>query len=128
MEIRVDKLMKYAVAISLFNTNQLARLRAELNEQSNGKYKLSVNDFIVKASALSMHKVPAVNSSWNDQFIRKFHNVDINVAVNTEQGLFTPIVKDADKRGLSDIAGAVKALAEKAKAGKLAPAEFQGIT
>ncbi len=56
----------------------------------------------------------------------KFHNVDINVAVNTEQGLFTPIVRDADKKGLSDIATSVKSLADKAKAGKLAPADYQG--
>lgn len=58
--------------------------------------------------------------------MERYNNVDINVAVNTDQGLFTPIVKDADKRGLADIANAVKTLAEKAKAGKLSPAEFQG--
>jgi pyruvate dehydrogenase E2 component (dihydrolipoamide acetyltransferase) len=113
MEVRVDKLLK---------------LRAELNDQSNGKYKLSVNDFIIKASALALQKVPAVNSSWNDKFIRKYNNIDINVAVNTDQGLFTPIVHGADKRGLSDIANTVKTLAEKAKAGKLSPPEFQGGT
>eukprot|EP00026_Physarum_polycephalum_P005099 Phypoly_transcript_05127.p1 GENE.Phypoly_transcript_05127~~Phypoly_transcript_05127.p1 ORF type:complete len:661 (+),score=156.44 Phypoly_transcript_05127:284-1984(+) len=113
MEVRVDKLLK---------------LRAELNDQSNGKYKLSVNDFIIKASALALQKVPVVNSSWNDKFIRRYNNIDINVAVNTDQGLFTPIVANADKRGLSDIANTVKVLAEKAKSGKLAPAEFQGGT
>jgi pyruvate dehydrogenase E2 component (dihydrolipoamide acetyltransferase) len=108
--------------------DQLLKLRADLNAQANGKYKLSVNDFIIKASALAMHRVPAVNSSWNDQFIRRYHNVDINVAVNTEQGLFTPIVKDADKKGLAAIANSVKALAEKAKDNKLQPTEFQGGT
>jgi len=113
MEVRVDKLLK---------------LRAELNDQANGKFKLSVNDFIIKASALALQKVPVVNSSWNEKFIRRYNNIDINVAVNTDQGLFTPIVPSADKRGLSDIANQVKVLAEKAKAGKLSPAEFQGGT
>eukprot|EP01111_Echinosteliopsis_oligospora_P019485 TRINITY_DN945_c0_g2_i1.p1 TRINITY_DN945_c0_g2~~TRINITY_DN945_c0_g2_i1.p1 ORF type:complete len:653 (-),score=233.85 TRINITY_DN945_c0_g2_i1:32-1990(-) len=113
MEIRVD---------------QLQKLRAELNAQANNKYKLSVNDFIIKAAALSMRRVPIVNSAWNDTFIRRYNNVDINVAVNTDQGLFTPIVKEANKKGLSEIANAVKSLAEKAKEGKLQPAEFQGGT
>jgi pyruvate dehydrogenase E2 component (dihydrolipoamide acetyltransferase) len=107
------------------NVDQLLKLRADLNSQANGKYKLSVNDFIIKASALAMHKVPTVNSSWNEQFIRRYHNVDINVAVNTDQGLFTPIVKDADKKGLAAIANSVKSLAEKAKENKLQPGEFQ---
>lgn len=113
MDVRMDKLLK---------------LRTELNDQSNGKYKLSVNDFIIKASAFALQKVPVVNSSWNDKFIRRYNNIDINVAVNTDQGLFTPIVQNADKRGLSDIANAVKILADKAKQGKLSPSEFQGGT
>jgi hypothetical protein len=60
--------------------------------------------------------------------ILRYNNIDINVAVNTEKGLFTPIVKDADKIGLSSISNKVKELAEKAKSNKLQPAEFQGGT
>jgi len=108
--------------------DQLQKVRAELNAQANDKYKLSINDFIIKAAALSMQKVPTVNSSWNEQFIRRYATVDINVAVNTEQGLFTPIVKDADKKGLADISNIVKTLATKAKNNKLLPSEFQGGT
>lgn len=102
-------------------------MRGDLNAHANGKYKLSVNDFVIKASALALQRVPTVNSSWNDNFIRRYHNVDINVAVNTEQGLFTPIIKDADKKGLAMIANSVKSLADKAKENKLQPAEFQVI-
>ena len=70
-----------------------------MNEKANNNYKLSVNDFVIKAAALALRKVPAANSSWQENAIRKFNYVDINVAVNTEKGLFTPIVKDADKLG-----------------------------
>ena len=58
-----------------------------------GSFKLSVNDFIVKATALACKKVPAANSSWNDAFIREFQYVDVCVAVSTPTGLMTPFVK-----------------------------------
>ena len=114
-----------------------SRLRTKLNDAGKGTYKLSVNDFIVKASALALRKVPAVNSSWGDDAIRRLKNlcpvsnrqlrfnyVDINVAVNTEKGLFTPLIKDADKTGLASIANTVKELAELAKTNKIAPAQL----
>lgn len=113
IEARVDKLLK---------------LREELNAKSGGKYKLSLNDFVVKASALALRKEPTVNSAWMETAIRRYNNVDINVAVNTPDGLFTPIVFDADRKGLVAISENVKVLAEKAKARKLAPAEFNGGT
>lgn len=113
MECRVDNLLK---------------MRTSLNDKANNTYKLSVNDFVIKAAALACRKVPAANSSWNGDSIRRYNYVDINVAVNTEKGLFTPIVKDADKLGLASISNAVKDLAEKAKANKLQPHEFSGGT
>lgn len=90
--------------------------------------KLSVNDFIIKASALACLKVPPVNSAWHDTFIRQYNSVDISVAVSTDAGLITPIVFSAEKKGLVDISNNVKTLAKKARDGKLSPNEFQGGT
>lgn len=107
----------------------LMKVRNELNKAGEKRgFKLSVNDFIIKAAALAMKKVPAVNSSWQGDFIRQYHNVDVSVAVSTDNGLITPIVTSAEKRGLADISEQVKTLAEKARQGKLQPHEFQGGT
>lgn len=107
----------------------ILKLRTELNAlQDSADAKLSVNDFIIKASALACKKVPAVNSSWMDNAIRQYAYVDVSVAVSTDSGLVTPIVKDADTKGLRAIGADVKALAAKARAGKLQPAEYQGGT
>jgi pyruvate dehydrogenase E2 component (dihydrolipoamide acetyltransferase) len=113
IECRMDKLLK---------------VRQELNAKGEGAYKLSVNDFIIKAAALALQKKPTCNSAWFGDYIRRYHNVDINVAVSTDEGLFTPIVQDADKKGLATIANTVKDLANKAKEKKLQPHEFQGGT
>ena len=74
------------------------RLRQQLNEQGQGDYKLSVNDFLIKAAALSMSKVPEVNSSWEEDHIRQYNQVDVSVAVSTEGGLITPIVFGAESK------------------------------
>jgi len=108
--------------------DKLLQIREELNNRADGKYKLSVNDFIIKASALALKKQPVVNSSWAEQAIRRYHNVDINVAVSTPEGLFTPVVPDVDKKGLVAISSAVKELATKAKEKKLTPADYEGGT
>lgn len=113
MECRVDELLK---------------LRTQFNEKSNGAYKLSVNDFVVKAAAIACTRVPEANSSWTDDFIRRYHYVDINVAVNTDRGLLTPLIQDADKLGLAGISNTVKTLAEKGKEGKLSPSELASGT
>lgn len=111
------------------NMDSLLQLRTELNEILNKENKkLSVNDFIIKASALACKKVPAVNSSWQDTFIRQYNTVDVSVAVSTEVGLITPIVFGADKKGLAAISSETKSLAERARIGKLKPEEFQGGT
>ena len=73
-------------------------MRKQLNEQSGGEYKLSVNDFVIKAAALSMSKVPEVNSSWEEDHIRQYNQVDVSVAVSTDGGLITPIVFGAESK------------------------------
>lgn len=101
------------------------KLRELLNKESNGKFKLSLNDFVIKASSLALMKVPQLNSSWNGDFIREYKNADIAVAVATDSGLITPIVHNAQAKGLAAISNSVKNLAEKGRAGKLAPHEYQ---
>ncbi|XP_046437738.1 dihydrolipoyllysine-residue acetyltransferase component of pyruvate dehydrogenase complex, mitochondrial-like [Daphnia pulex] len=90
--------------------------------------KLSVNDFVIKAAALACRKVPEVNSSWQETFIRQYDTVDISVAVSTDRGLITPIVFNAERKGLASISADVRTLAGKARDGKLQPHEFQGGT
>ncbi|XP_055944924.1 dihydrolipoyllysine-residue acetyltransferase component of pyruvate dehydrogenase complex, mitochondrial-like [Argiope bruennichi] len=109
--------------------DRILRLRADLNDMlKKDGVKLSVNDFIVKAAALACKKVPEVNSSWMDTFIRQYNSVDVSVAVSTDAGLITPIVFRADAKGLSTISSDTKTLATKAREGKLRPEEFQGGT
>uniref|UniRef100_A0A3Q2QSX3 Acetyltransferase component of pyruvate dehydrogenase complex n=1 Tax=Fundulus heteroclitus TaxID=8078 RepID=A0A3Q2QSX3_FUNHE len=106
------------------NMDRVLELRQELNEN----IKLSVNDFIIKASALACLKVPECNSSWMDTVIRQNHVVDVSVAVSTANGLITPIVFNAHVKGLAAITSDVATLAAKAREGKLQPHEFQGGT
>jgi len=104
----------------------LLELREMLNAQGNGQYKLSVNDFVIKAAALALRQVPEANATWTSDAILQYENVDISVAVATDGGLITPIVRQADQKGLSSISSEVKALAARAREGQLKPAEFQG--
>lgn len=117
----------YFVAASV-SVTKLLKLRQALNATADGKYKLSVNDFLIKACAVACKKVPTVNSSWRDGFIRQFNNVDISVAVATPVGLMTPIVKNVEGLGLSSISAQVKDLGKRARDGKLKPEEYQGGT
>ncbi|XP_034539369.1 dihydrolipoyllysine-residue acetyltransferase component of pyruvate dehydrogenase complex, mitochondrial [Notolabrus celidotus] len=111
------------------NMDQVLGLRKELNEEVKAQnIKLSVNDFIIKASALACLKVPECNSSWMDTVIRQNHVVDLSVAVSTANGLITPIVFNAHTKGLAAISSDVSSLAAKAREGKLQPHEFQGGT
>jgi len=103
-------------------------LRSRLNKITNNSPKISVNDFVVKASALSLRKVPAVNSSWNGDSIRTYNYVDVCIAVATDNGLITPIVADADAHGVGQIALKCQDLAARARDKKLKPEEFQGGT
>ncbi|HZS83756.1 MAG TPA: pyruvate dehydrogenase complex dihydrolipoamide acetyltransferase [Stellaceae bacterium] len=105
----------------------LLKMRAELNAKSSD-YKISVNDFVIRAAALTMRKVPRANASWSDEAVLQWQQVDIAVAVALEDGLITPIVKRADQKGLATIAAEMKDLAARARAGKLKLEEFQGGT
>jgi pyruvate dehydrogenase E2 component (dihydrolipoamide acetyltransferase) len=107
--------------------DELLKFRAELNAKSDA-YRISVNDFVIRAAALALRQVPAANASWSDEAILLWDTVDIAVAVALEDGLITPIVKNADRKGLATIANETKDLAARARAGKLKLQEFQGGT
>ncbi len=110
----------------------LMEARARLNERApkgadkNPAYRLSVNDFILKAAALALIRNPDVNASWTDTAILKHKHADIGVAVDLKPGLITPIVSRAEEKGLAEISNEVKSLAERAKAKKLKPSEYEG--
>eukprot|EP01051_Picozoa_sp_SAG22_P023579 SAG22_NODE_6145_length_893_cov_0.777078_1_plen_227_part_00 len=101
-----------------------ALLCFQLNAMGEDKFRLSVNDFVVKASALALRDVPDINSSWMGEFVRQYHDVNINVAMAAESGLVTPLVEKVDTMGLAAISGSIKALAGKAQAAKLSPADM----
>ena len=105
----------------------LLKVRAELNGKSDA-YKLSVNDFVIRAASLALRKVPAANAAWTEENILLFEQVDMSVAVATPSGLITPIIKAADTKGLATISAEMKDLAARARDGKLKPEEFQGGT
>lgn len=108
----------------------LLKLRADLNAKSAkdgpGAFKLSVNDLVIKAAAVTLRRVPKVNATWTDDAIVLYDDVDISVAVSIDDGLITPIVRHADRKGLASISNEMKDLAARAKSGKLKPDEFQG--
>lgn len=112
--------------------DELLKQRSVLNAKSpkDGPetFKLSVNDFIVKACAMALIKVPEVNSSWTDTALLRHKHADVGVAVALDFGLITPIVAKAETKGLAEISREVKDLAERAKAKKLKPSEFEGGT
>ncbi|KAG5464839.1 hypothetical protein LSCM4_00281 [Leishmania orientalis] len=107
--------------------NMMALIK-QLNAKGNGEYKITVNDYIIKAVARANTLVPEVNSSWQGDFIRQYATVDVSVAVATPTGLITPIIRNAQAKGLVEISKEMKALAKKARDGTLQPNEFQGGT
>ena len=109
--------------------DRLLGLRKELNAKSDA-YKLSVNDFIVRALALSLRRVPEANAVWMEEALRQYANVDVSVAVAIEGGLVTPVIRDADQKGLAAISNEMKQLSERARAKPmgLKPEEYQGGT
>lgn len=106
----------------------LLAFRKELKDQHN--VKVSVNDIVIKAVALALKNVPEANAYWNDEKgeASLYDSIDISIAVATEKGLMTPIIRNADQKTVSAISSEVKELAEKARSGKLAPHQFQGGT
>ncbi|MEO7054030.1 MAG: pyruvate dehydrogenase complex dihydrolipoamide acetyltransferase [Rhizomicrobium sp.] len=110
------------------NLTALMATREALNKAAgkNAAYKLSVNDFVVKASAMALMKHPDVNASWTDTAILKHKHADVGIAVAIPSGLITPIVFAAETKGLAAISNEVKELAGKAKDKKLKPNEYEG--
>ena len=109
--------------------DRLLEMRKDLNDRSpegEDAYKISVNDFIIRAIALAMRKVPGVNTSWTEAAIQQYDDIDVSVAVATEDGLITPIIRSADQKGLAKISIEMKDLALRARDNKLMPEEFQG--
>ncbi|XP_053960142.1 dihydrolipoyllysine-residue acetyltransferase component of pyruvate dehydrogenase complex, mitochondrial isoform X3 [Anastrepha ludens] len=111
------------------NMDKLLKLREKVNKKYEKLgVRVSVNDFIIKATATACRKVPESNSYWMESVIRQFDNVDVSMAVSTSTGLITPIVFSADRKGVIDISNETKSLAAKARENKLKPQEFQGGT
>ena len=108
------------------NLDKLLEIRASINSKSNDKYKISVNDMIIKAASASLIKVPKANASWENENTKYYKNTDISVAVAIDGGLITPIVRNVQSKGLYDISSDMKYLSSKAKEGKLLPAEYIG--
>jgi len=108
--------------------DELVALRARLNARApkDSGYKLSVNDFLIKAAALALLRVPEVNASWTDTAILRHRHADIGVAVALDFGLITPIVFHTEDKGLIAISNEVRSLAERARTKKLKPAEYEG--
>ncbi|WP_034294828.1 pyruvate dehydrogenase complex dihydrolipoamide acetyltransferase [Herbaspirillum sp. RV1423] len=104
--------------------DKLMALRAEINASS--ARKISINDFIVKAVAAALKASPQMNVSWTDSALRQYAQADISVAVSTDGGLITPVVRAADSKSLSAISAEVADLAARARSGQLAPDEYQG--
>jgi pyruvate dehydrogenase E2 component (dihydrolipoamide acetyltransferase) len=114
------------------NIGKLLAAREEINaaapKDKDGKptYKLSVNDFVIKALALALQRVPDANATWTESGMLKHHRSDIGVAVSIPGGLITPVVRHAEAKSLSIISNEMKDFAARARARKLKPEEYQG--
>lgn len=108
------------------NVDSLLKLRGKLNAVA--KTKISVNDMIVKAASLASVKVPETNSSWLGDVIRRYKNVNMCVAVQTDFGLMAPVIQNTHLKGLEEIAAEIKDIAGRARENKLKPEELSGGT
>jgi pyruvate dehydrogenase E2 component (dihydrolipoamide acetyltransferase) len=108
--------------------DRLLDLRAQFNEAADGAFKLSVNDFIIKAVAKSLMDVPDANASWTDEAILRHKHAHVSVAVAIEGGLITPVVRHAEQKGIVEISNEVRELAGRAREGALKPEEYTGGT
>jgi pyruvate dehydrogenase E2 component (dihydrolipoamide acetyltransferase) len=110
--------------------DRLLKAREEINnaapKEGKGAFKLSVNDFVIKASAVALKQVPAANASWSDVGVEMYKSADISVAVAIPNGLITPIIRNAEDKKMSEISNEMKALAGRAKDGKLKPEDYTG--
>ena len=119
VDVMMDEALKAREAL-----NNMAPKDAE----GKPAYKLSVNDMIVKASALALRQHPDANASWTDEGLQKYGSVDVSVAVSIEGGLITPILKNVENRSMVELSTEMKDLAGLARAGKLKPEQYQGGT
>lgn len=103
-----------------------ARMQINSKFGDDKSKKLSVNDFVIMASARALKDVPEANSSWTDEAIKLYNNVDVSVAVAIDGGLITPIIRNADQKQITDISAEMKDLAKRARDGQLSPEEYQG--
>lgn len=110
------------------NVDKLLDIREDINKSfsEDKSTRISVNDFIILAVAKALQEVPNANASWGEDAIRYYNNVDISVAVAVENGLVTPIVKNANQKNIIELSREMKELIKKAKDNKLTPEEFQG--
>lgn len=111
--------------------DELMALREKLNARASerqGKYKLTVNDFVVKSVGLALKDFPEANCSWTDEAILYYQTADVCVAVATPNGLVTPVIRNADGKGLAALSNEIRTLGARAKDGKLMPEEYQGGT
>lgn len=112
--------------------DELLRARARMNETAPKEgpraYKLSVNDFVIKALALALQQVPTANATWTEQGMLRHRHSDVGVAVAVEGGLFTPVIRHAEFKSLGEISNEMRELAERARNRRLAPHEYQGGT
>ena len=110
--------------------DRLLALREDANaasaKEGPNAYKLSVNDFMIKAYAIALRQVPKANASWSDEGIKQYKSSDISVAVSIPNGLVTPIIRNAESKSLTQISAEMKELAGRAKAGKLKPEDYTG--
>ena len=106
----------------------LLGFRKDINAKAPEGVKVSVNDLLIKASALALKQQPKANASWTDEGVALHKHADVSVAVAIEGGLITPIIFDADQKGLAQISEEMKDLATRARERKLKPEEYQGGT
>lgn len=120
-DIDMDEVLSLRSKLNIFLANSV-------KDKNEKVQKLSINDFIIKATAKACKDVPEANSFFMDTFIRQNENVDVSIAVSTDSGLITPIIRNADLKGISRISTEISELAMKARDGKLQPHEYQGGT
>ncbi|PWN44652.1 putative dihydrolipoamide acetyltransferase component of pyruvate dehydrogenase complex mitochondrial precursor [Ceraceosorus guamensis] len=121
IDVEMDKVLQLRAAF-----NAASEAKAGGDKQLAKQAKLSVGDFITKAASVALREVPEVNAAWYGDFIRSYKKADISIAVATPTGLITPIVRDVGGTGLASISAQTKALAARARDGKLKPEEYQG--
>jgi pyruvate dehydrogenase E2 component (dihydrolipoamide acetyltransferase) len=115
MDIEIDALI-----------DLMKQLNVKAPKEGPGAYAITINDLVIKASAATLRQIPTVNASWTEDGMAFYDDVDISVAVAIPDGLITPIIRQADRKGLATISAEMKDLAARARAGKLKPEEFQG--